>query len=91
MVRPRSLIVPAIALLVIVSYLFSARSYPSSPSELYAHDRFVRRDLPTTAYLNDLGVADVNDDRWLDVYTTNHDVRPLIFSPNFRWSFRPSC
>ena len=78
MARPRSLIILAIALPVMASYFFLAPGYPRSPSDLDAHDRFVRRDLPATAYLNDLGVADVNDDRWLDVYTTNHDVRPLI-------------
>jgi hypothetical protein len=75
MVRRTSLIILAIALLVIASYVFLAPGYPSSTSDLHAHDRFVRRDLPSTAYLNDLGVGDVNDDLWLDVYTTNHDVR----------------
>ena len=26
----------------------------------------------------DMGVADINDDGWLDVHTTNHHARPLI-------------
>jgi ASPIC and UnbV/FG-GAP-like repeat len=34
--------------------------------------------LPSTMYLYDVGVADVDDDGWLDIYTTNHQVRPLL-------------
>jgi hypothetical protein len=41
-------------------------------------DAFVREDLPPTARLFDLGVADVDDDGWLDLYSTNHHVRPLL-------------
>jgi hypothetical protein len=66
------------ALLIMAFYLSLAPGYPNSPSDLDARDRFVRGDLPATASLDDLGVADVNDDGWLDVYSTNHDVRPLI-------------
>ena len=58
----RSLTILTAALLIMAFYLSLAPGYPNSPSDLNARDRFVRGDLPATAYLNDLGVADVNDD-----------------------------
>jgi hypothetical protein len=60
MVGPRSLTILTAALLIMAFYLSLAPGYPNSPSDLDARDRFVRGDLPATAYLNDLGVADVN-------------------------------
>jgi hypothetical protein len=78
MFGPRSLTILTAALLIMAFYLSLAPGYPNGLSDLDPRDRFVRGDLPATAYLNDLGVADVNDDGWLDVYSTNHDVRPLI-------------
>jgi hypothetical protein len=47
---------------------------------LRTRDQFVRHALPSTMHLHDLGVADINDGGWLDIYTTNHQFRPLILT-----------
>lgn len=69
-----------LAALVLVPslYVLLAAATQNGELDLSADRQFSRRDLASTAYLFDLGVADINDDSWLDIYTTNHGVRPLI-------------
>ncbi|MEL6321261.1 MAG: VCBS repeat-containing protein, partial [Cyanobacteria bacterium J06626_14] len=40
-----------------------------------------------TYHLFDFGVADINDDNWLDIYTLNHSVRQSILVNNARGEF----
>jgi ASPIC and UnbV/FG-GAP-like repeat len=51
---------------------------PAEAETLRTSGQFVGHALPSTMYLDDLGVADVNDDGLLDIYTTNHQAQPLI-------------
>lgn len=39
---------------------------------------FTQQSLGKTYHLFDFGVADVNDDNWLDIYTVNHSARQSI-------------
>ena len=48
---------------------------------------FTQRSLDETHHLFDLGVADINDDNWLDVYTVNHSARQSILINHERGEF----
>jgi hypothetical protein len=45
---------------------------------LETNGQFVQHTIASTMHLYDLGVADINGDGWLDIYSSNHQVRPLI-------------
>jgi hypothetical protein len=43
---------------------------------------FIQQELAVTYGLFDLGVADINNDGWLDIYTANHSGRQIILLNN---------
>jgi hypothetical protein len=45
---------------------------------LEVNGRYVKHTLSSTQRLEDLGVADINGDGWLDIYSTNHHSRPSV-------------
>ena len=71
----------AIALLIyttILLYTYALFYCTAKADPLRSNHQFARYGLSATMYLDNLGVADINDDGWLDIYTTNHQARPLI-------------
>ena len=45
---------------------------------LLESDQFVQQYLNNTYALFDLGVADINGDHWIDIFSTNHNARQLF-------------
>lgn len=45
---------------------------------LNADRAFDQQPIATTYQLYDVGIADINDDSWLDIFTANHNIRQLL-------------
>ena len=61
----------------IAAFFCGSASAADSPT-LTTGDQFERLPLPRVLKPYALGVADVDDDGWLDIFTTNHWARPLV-------------
>jgi hypothetical protein len=53
-------------------------STKAATERLRLNSLFVAHPIAETMYLYDVGVADLNNDAWLDIFTNNHQVRPMI-------------
>lgn len=63
----------------------TARAYLNP---LQSANQFVQQNLGQTLMLFDLGVVDVNHDRWLDIYTSNHGHRQSLLEGSNEGKFR---
>lgn len=45
---------------------------------LFTGEQFRKDEVAQSMMIYDMGVADIDDDGWLDVHTTNHYARPLM-------------
>lgn len=71
----------AIAILVALSLIVWLQ-YNKTIKPLLTNSYFTQEQLNVTYYLFDLGVANINNDTWLDLYTTNHSARQSILINN---------
>lgn len=67
----------ALALLVTLAVIFG-RGTISLQDSLKTNSWFKAQPLGVTYDLDDFGVADVNNDNWLDIFTTNHSARQSL-------------
>ncbi|MDJ0902775.1 MAG: CRTAC1 family protein [Xenococcus sp. MO_188.B8] len=66
-----------LALFVAVAMILWSR-IDSVRNPLKSDRWFTQQQLGVTYDLNDLGVVDVNNDSWLDIFTTNHNARQSL-------------
>lgn len=66
---------------------FSILKNQVSSSPLNTNKTFVKKEIASTIHQFDLGVADINGDDWLDIFTTNHSARQLLLINQERREF----
>lgn len=75
----------AIALIIILIQEIQVAANPLNIS-----GGFTQKIVGTSYYLFDLGVADVNQDGWLDIFTTNHGAKQSLAIADGRGNFQDS-